>query len=213
MVEWVGTLIAGIGVLFARIERREDRLQQRTDLLTPLLELYHLVREWERFAKVTNSKLAAWVHATTPEQRSTAARSAAEATGTQKVIIHDIATDTGFNLTPRDTVEYRDKLGLSDLIAIYASDLEDQFRHVMRWRVEQLQSLQEFVNTRTPMSSADDLADIFDWAWTGRSHHEFFEADEQDLRDFERSGEQLSELRREIASFIQTHWDPKDVTF
>ena len=43
--------------------------------------------------------------------------------------------------------------------------------------------------------------------------YEFYEVNEQDLRDFERSGEQLSELRREIASFIRTHWDPKDVTF
>jgi hypothetical protein len=43
--------------------------------------------------------------------------------------------------------------------------------------------------------------------------YQFCEVNEQDLRDFERLGEQLSELRREIASFITTHWDPKDVTF
>src|SRR5215211_4061841 len=85
MVEWVGPLIGAVGVLFNRIDRREDKLQQRTDLLKPLLELYHRVSEWERFAKVTNSKLAAWFHARTQEERSTAASQVLYASSLQYV--------------------------------------------------------------------------------------------------------------------------------
>jgi hypothetical protein len=213
MVEWVGALIAAIGVLFDRIDRREDRLQQRTDLLAPLLELYHLVSEWERFAKVTNSKLAAWFHARTQEERSTAASQLSYASVAQEIRAGDSGRVIRVDVDVDETIEHRNEVEIRDLIAIYAPDLEDQFRRVLSLRVGQLRRLQEYVNELDPARARDaahlQLA-LQEWSdyplWSIR-------VNEQLLRDFERSANQLSELRREIASFIKTHWDPEDITF
>lgn len=214
MVEWVGVLIAGIGVLFNRIERREDRLQQRTDLLKPLLELYHRVSEWERFAKATNSKLAklaTWFHARTQEESSTAASQFLHAIGDQQIEAVASGRAMGVDVDAGETIEHRNELELRDLIAIYAPDLEDQFRQVIVLRVEQLRRLQEFVNELDPTREEGELNSALR-LWTDYPLRPV-EINEQVLRDFERSGNQLSDLRREIASFIETHWDPKDVTF
>jgi hypothetical protein len=211
MVEWVGVLIAGIGVLFNRIERREDRLQQRTGLLKPLLELYHRVSEWERFAKATNSKLATWFHARTQEESSTAASQFLHAIGDQQIEAVASGRAMGVDVDAGETIEHRNELELRDLIAIYAPDLEDQFRQVIVLRVEQLRRLQEFVNELDPTREEGELNSALR-LWTDYPLRPV-EINEQVLRDFERSGNQLSDLRREIASFIETHWDPKDVTF
>jgi len=211
MVEWVGVLIAGIGVLFNRIERREDRLQQRTDLLKPLLELYHRVSEWERFAKATNSKLATWFHARTQEESSTAASQFLHAIGDQQIEAVASGRAMGVDVDAGETIEHRNELELRDLIAIYAPDLEDQFRQVIVLGVEQLRRLQEFVNELDPTREEGELNSALR-LWTDYPLRPV-EINEQVLRDFERSGNQLSDLRREIASFIETHWDPKDVTF
>jgi hypothetical protein len=211
MVEWVGVLIAGIVVLFNRIERREDRLQQRTDLLKPLLELYHRVSEWERFAKATNSKLATWFHARTQEESSTAASQFLHAIGDQQIEAVASGRAMGVDVDAGETIEHRNELELRDLIAIYAPDLEDQFRQVIVLRVEQLRRLQEFVNELDPTREEGELNSALR-LWTDYPLRPV-EINEQVLRDFERSGNQLSDLRREIASFIETHWDPKDVTF
>jgi hypothetical protein len=211
MVEWVGVLIAGIGVLFNRIERREDRLQQRTDLLKPLLELYHRVSEWERFAKATNSKLATWFHARTQEESSTAASQFLHAIGDQQIEAVASGRAMGVDVDAGETIEHRNELELRDLIAIYAPDLEDQFRQVIVLGVEQLRRLQEFVNELDPTREEGELNSALR-LWTDYPLRPV-EINEQVLGDFERSGNQLSDLRREIASFIETHWDPKDVTF
>jgi hypothetical protein len=212
--EWVGALIAAIGVLFDRIDRREDRLQQRTDLLKPLLELYHLVSEWERFAKTTNSKLAAWFHAGTDEERSAAAREVVYAMAPQRIHAVDSGRTIGLNVDPSLIIEERDESELRDLIAIYAPDLEDQFRQVIRLRVGQLRRLQEeLINELDPVRAGDDVKLLYALQEWADKNFWFVEFDKQTLRDFERSANQLSELRREIASFIKTHWDPKDVTF
>jgi hypothetical protein len=223
MVAWVGVLIGAIGVLFDRIERREDRLQQRTDLLKPLLELYHRVSEWERFAKATNSKLSAWFHARTPEESSATASQVLFAAHAQ----HSRAVDSGWwlevDVDTDETIEHRDELEFRDLIGIYAPDLEDQFRRVMSLRVGQLRRLQEFVNEPDPAELDYYLLErekkeelklhLALLEWTDDPDPYPVRVNEQLLRDFEHSANQLSELRREIASFIKTHWDPKDITF
>jgi hypothetical protein len=190
-------------------------LQQRTDLLEPLLELYHLVSEWERFAEATNSKLAAWAHARTPEERSDAVIELVSASHLQMPRAYDAAWRIGMRGTDSgDAVEHRDKLELRDLIAIYAPDLENQFSHVMRLRVEQLQHLQDLANLHDPTVGAEVGLQQALWVWSENYllKGDIAEDTEQLLQDFERSGKELSELRREIASFISTHWDPKDVT-
>jgi len=175
------------------------------------LELYRLVKEWERFAKATNSKLAKWVHASTPDERTEAAREVLFAGGPQAARAYDVARAAGFDTDLVDAPEYRDKLDLHDLIAIYAPDLEDQFRHVVTLRMEQLQFLQEVAIIHDPEVGLEGLQEAVR-AWTDDARDSLLDVTEQDLRDFERSEKLLPELRREVASFVGTHWELRDVT-
>ena len=188
MVEWVGVLIGAVGVLFGRIERREDRLQQRTDLLKPLLELYHRVSEWERFAKATNSKLTAWFHARTPEERSTAASQVLFACSVQYVRVVDGGRWIYGDVDADENIEHHDKIELRDLIAIYAPDLEDKFGRVMSLRGGQLRSLQGLVRKE---AHEDGLIFAFQ-ELVDNQPLSAIPINEQFLRDFERSGNQLS---------------------
>lgn len=213
--EWVATLISAVGVLFDRIEHQEDKLEQQVDLIEPLLELYRLVGEWERFAEVTNVKLAQLAHASTPDELYKAAQEAIHASGPQTARVYDVAFVAGVDTDLVDTPEFRDKLDLRDLISIYAPDLEDSFRQIVKLRLEQLRFLQEVANKITSMDNrkvdAHALAEVV-IAWTDDYPRSFGVVTEQNVRDFEYSKTLLAELRRKIALFIRTHWDPKDIT-
>src|SRR5215212_9300704 len=54
MVEWVG-------VLLQRIDQKEKKLKKRIDVKDALMDLFHLVRAWERLAERTNQSLLEWI--------------------------------------------------------------------------------------------------------------------------------------------------------
>jgi hypothetical protein len=71
--------------------------------------------------------------------------------------------------------------------------------------------LQEAANIHDPEVELEGLQEAVR-AWTDDARDSLLDVTEQDLRDFERSEKLLPELRREIASFVGTHWELRDVT-
>lgn len=71
--------------------------------------------------------------------------------------------------------------------------------------------MQEAANIHDPEVELEGLQEAVR-AWTDDARDSLLDVTEQDLGDLERSGKLLSELRREIASFIGTHWELRDVT-
>jgi hypothetical protein len=215
--EWVASFLSAVGILLQRIDRREDRLEQRTDLLEPLLELYHRVGKWIAFAEVTNDALRKYRRAATRDERFQAAQEALGAAIAQADVGATAVVHVGFPEAGRHEAEHEDRLTFRDLLTIYAPDLEEHFRQVVEVRMEQLEALRRQAK-RVAMSrnvssqqSAMDMQDVLTY-WV--DNPDILGKDtisEKDLEDFERSKDLLIETQRELASYIRDRWDIKDI--
>ena len=147
MVEWVGVFVSAVGILLQRISDKEKKLEQRIDVKDALMDLLHLVREWERLAERTNQSLLEWISKEKTEDellyRQELRETAQMQIGSAAGIASFMGLSEDYFAYQKQTSTHPERSTLADLFHVYAPDLESDVRKVLDIRLTQLQILIE----------------------------------------------------------------------
>jgi hypothetical protein len=200
VIDPLSGVVSMVDTVLTRLETREQKLKERMDVLDALIDLLHVLRAWADAAAHTDAALSSWLKTKRSPEAEKILRGAIERQ-------YHPAMDAQWRFRPqrqsrKDESQTRKHVGparasLSDVLYAYAPEFEAEFAKVLAERNEVLAS---FERKRPGLLRR----------WFGSPYTA--EAAYIDRQKFERTTSNLRRATRQLADFIATHFDPKDVS-
>lgn len=200
VIDPLSGVVSMVDTLLTRLDAREARLKERMDVLDALIDLLHVLRAWLDAAAQTDEALSFWLKTPQSPEARELLRIARVGQG-----VHMEEAHSTFKPEPRSRKDVRPaKASLSDVLYAYAPEFEADFARVLGERKEVLASLER-----------ERPGLVKRWAAAlapGVASPNRKEAVGADLRAFRQATSNLHRITRQLADFIRTRFDPKDVT-
>jgi hypothetical protein len=199
MVEFigaVGTVVSVTDTLLDRIDKREENLRERTDVRDALVDLLHVLREWWRCAFMVNYLLEEWIEAGKPADFERLEGGM----GLQWNIAESVLGASGYAtwVGRFDTSTRSPQATISDVLFVYAPDLERDFRTAVTTRMTDIERLRRELEARaTPSVMQRALRRV-----TQNSEASIEDLEVADLARFRQSEELLEGMSQKLAAFI-----------
>jgi hypothetical protein len=199
VIDPLSGVVSMVDTLLTRLDAREAKLKERMDVLDALIDLLHVLRAWLEAAAQTDEALSFWLKTPQSPEARELLRIARVAQG-----VHMEEAHSTFRPPPRSRKDVRPaKASLSDLLYVYAPEFEAEFAKVLGERKKVLASLER-----------DRPGFVKRWAAAlapGAASPYAKEAAKVDLRAFRQATSNLHRITRQLADFIATRFEPKDV--
>jgi len=210
-IKWIDSLSRIVFAILFKLEEDKKALA-RTDVQDALLQLLHLLREWQRAAQLTNWLLMDWLDKGKPgnyEQLN-------NAISLQYHAVEHVLYATGYpslhhDLSGKKKPKKKRKGDRTMLTAlfVYAPEIEWLISQIIDQRLDLLTQLREEIETKADPSG---LNRVVKRLTNDSSVSVFAEFTPTELQKFQDSLERLEELNNRIAFFIADNFALKDVT-
>jgi hypothetical protein len=204
VIDPLSGVVSMVDTVLTRLEAREQKLKERMDVLDALIDLLHVLRAWADAAAHTDAALSSWLKTKRSPEAERKLRGAV-------IAQHHPAQDAQWRFRPqrqsrKDESQSRKDVGparasLSDVLYVYAPELEAEFAKVLAERNEVLASFER-----------ERPGFLRRWAGALAPSDRTAEAAYIDLQEVRQTTSNLQRATRQLAEFIATHFDPKDVS-